>query len=420
MSWLPSPEERDPVPVPPGVANEQRINWSPKPEKRNRSVQFRIEELPVISHNVSLFEAQLQFINNTEGKNVNKETTTIGMHAEELTKWKNKLEQHLQIKQNTNNETKNQINLGHVRLKNHLLSLLKRIENCINEYNQWETLTTIEQNNNVNIIKEEENQNRRSSWSKKSFTRRKKGNSFLLGRARSLSNEEKHLFEGIVERKNEREENYLNLENTNNQNKQLILVEGEEVKGECSICWEKMKVSQSNDDINREYILLCGHSFCFKCLNSLCVMSTYDPSLILDLSCPWQDCGHSLDISEVKHLVDDGTFKDYERNKFLAMKQKDPNTRFCPAPDCSALIETDVETFPLISCPICKLEYCFHCMRNWHGNEITCEENKLQRDEHDPSIAQFEEWIEVNGAKPCPNCKIIIEKIAGKKKIFLI
>jgi len=238
------------------------------------------------------------------------------------------------------------------------------------------------------------------------FTKKRdKKRTSLLGQARELKLDEPN------ESKNEPMEDAII---AHDESTDQIFIEREEVQGECSICWEEMTNSTTSE--SREFMLLCGHSFCFKCLHSLCLMSTYDPSLILNLGCPWQDCDHTLDDSEVEFLVDFGTFQDYERNHFLAVKQRDPRTRYCSKPGCSALIDTDdVDRNPQIICPSCKEEYCFHCMRAWHGDGVTCDEIKQleKKEEPDSAALQFEEWVEQNNAKPCPNCNIMIEKVSG-------
>ena len=456
--WLPPPDELGPAPPPPG---ETEVKIVIKETKKEKPEMLILEELPIIKNNVSLFESQLQFITNVKGK-IKKENITIGAHAKDLRRWKIKIEDHIETNPpNTNH-------LADVRLFNYLKNINDRICTCLIRYKEWESsLESMEQNssethnkqgknhhspNGKNIenlgsisTENEEQENTKhkqqsTSWgacATPDSTRKKRGNSWL-GQARESivfdkSQENVQDVDTLVkeleldeadtdEMKAELNTLQIDLKKKEEEEEEddiEIFYYGEEseekleIKGECSICWEDMTDSTSKE--SREIMLLCGHCFCFKCLHSLCLMSTYDPSLILELGCPWQDCDHIIDESEVRFLVDPGTFQDYERNHFLAVKQKDPLTRFCPVPGCSALIDTEVPSLPHIICPSCRAEYCFYCMRSWHGPNVTCEESKKKEKELEPDSAsiQFEEWVEKNNAKSCPNCKIMIEKVSG-------
>jgi hypothetical protein len=53
-----------------------------------------------------------------------------------------------------------------------------------------------------------------------------------------------------------------------------------------------------------------------------------------------------------------------------------PDTRWCPAPDCTyAVIATGCANCPQLFClrPGCGTSFCYHCKQHWHPN-MTCEE----------------------------------------------
>lgn len=57
-----------------------------------------------------------------------------------------------------------------------------------------------------------------------------------------------------------------------------------------------------------------------------------------------------------------------------------PDTRFCPAPDCSyAVIASGCANCPQLHCmrPDCNTSFCYHCKQRWHPN-LTCEDAALQ------------------------------------------
>jgi len=63
-----------------------------------------------------------------------------------------------------------------------------------------------------------------------------------------------------------------------------------------------------------------------------------------------------------------------------------------------------------VVCPTCREEFCLNCMDQWHDASITCEEVKAQKS---TDKAQLDLWVERNNAKPCPKCKVLIQKISG-------
>lgn len=59
----------------------------------------------------------------------------------------------------------------------------------------------------------------------------------------------------------------------------------------------------------------------------------------------------------------------------------DPDTRWCPAPDCSfAVIAAGCASCPKIKCerPGCNAYFCYHCKAEWHPNQ-TCDAARAQR-----------------------------------------
>ena len=181
---------------------------------------------------------------------------------------------------------------------------------------------------------------------------------------------------------------------------QQVLLPRQEIQGECSICWNAILTASD------EYMLHCGHSFCYNCLNTICIMKS-ESSTVLELGCPWTDCEYLLDDDEIRDLVGNDAFDDYREVKMFAIKLRNPQSRFCPTPDCTELMDYGTPNEPLV-CRTCKQEYCFLCMNPWH-NGTTCEHLK------DENVKQFEEWIDENAAKPCPQCKVGIQLSEGKE-----
>jgi hypothetical protein len=57
-----------------------------------------------------------------------------------------------------------------------------------------------------------------------------------------------------------------------------------------------------------------------------------------------------------------------------------PDTRWCPAPDCTyAVIASGCANCPQLYCmrPNCNTSFCYHCKQHWHPN-LTCEDAALR------------------------------------------
>ena len=386
--YLPPAWELGPAPPPP---DEERKEEEPEieefkqeePEMEVKKVPlFSYRDIPVISHNIKLIESDLNLI--TSSHTPSFFTSNLDRLAEHIKDFKRL---HSKISEFVESTQEDEEDIIKTSVIEHFISLNNRMNVLINRYDEF-----IKKNQSQ--LPSNSATKRLSNWSAKPG--RQRGSSFL-GMARGSRSS----IDPLIVPFNDREQ---------------VIIEREEIVGECSICWEDMNDSLS--DKHREFMLLCGHSFCFQCLNELCFISIYDMTLILDLCCPWQDCGHKLDYTEVQNLLDVESYQDYERNRYWAQKQRDPNTRYCTEPECSALIDNGSDENPHITCPSCSREYCFKCMRIWHDG-TTCDENIQNNVKSDDSQLQFEEWVAENGAKPCPSCKITIEKESGKFKYIL-
>lgn len=114
----------------------------------------------------------------------------------------------------------------------------------------------------------------------------------------------------------------------------------------------------------------------------------------------------------------------------------DPDSRWCPAPDCRytfnvtsyqyllnnlhlnlfsyAVIASGCASCPRIKCerPGCDINFCYHCKAEWHPDQ-TCDAARASR--HSPirapsgSISQDSQHRD--DIKPCPRCQVLIVKM---------
>ncbi|XP_030627055.1 E3 ubiquitin-protein ligase RNF19A isoform X2 [Chanos chanos] len=180
---------------------------------------------------------------------------------------------------------------------------------------------------------------------------------------------------------------------------------------ECPLCL----LSQPRGHFPR--LSSCPHRACTDCLRQYLRIEISESRV--GIACP--QCSETLAPLDVRAILDDGTllerFEEYQLRRFLAA---DPDTRWCPAPDCSyAVIAYGCAECPKLSCGRegCDTEFCYLCRQLWHPDQ-TCDQARRQRARHasgtnDPSLLYVfneEAGGEVEDIKACPRCGAYIMK----------
>ena len=163
----------------------------------------------------------------------------------------------------------------------------------------------------------------------------------------------------------------------------------------CTICFS---------DIIEPYTLQgCGHTFCSACLRELIIQSSYDINL-LPVKCA--SCNESIIISDIVNLIEEADKKKLfllSINKFLNLNIN----RFisCMTPDCPEIFSIKTKT---INCNVCRQEYCTLCKEEGHIGMSCKIYNKYKTGD-----LLFKLYLNENDVRPCPECKINIEKNEG-------
>ncbi|XP_056619617.1 E3 ubiquitin-protein ligase RNF19B isoform X1 [Triplophysa dalaica] len=179
---------------------------------------------------------------------------------------------------------------------------------------------------------------------------------------------------------------------------------------ECPLCL----LSQPRGHFPR--LSSCQHRACTDCLRQYLRIEISESRV--GIACP--QCPESLALPDVRAILDDGAllerFEEFQLRRFLAA---DPDTRWCPAPDCSyAVIANGCAECPKLSCGRegCDTEFCYHCRQLWHPDQ-TCDQARRQRARHTlgandiSSLYVFnEEPGDAEEIKPCPRCGAYIMK----------
>lgn len=160
----------------------------------------------------------------------------------------------------------------------------------------------------------------------------------------------------------------------------------------------------------------CAHRPCKGCLVKylqVCIMDSR-----VQITCP--ECPELLHPSDIYASLADfpdsiEKFEIFSLRRALVM---DPDTRWCPAPDCTyAVIASSCAACPQLRCerPGCGTLFCYHCKGPWHASQ-TCDEARRERGEayHRavPQIASSQEnTLKRGDIKACPRCRTYIVKM---------
>ncbi|XP_015227030.1 PREDICTED: E3 ubiquitin-protein ligase RNF19A-like isoform X1 [Cyprinodon variegatus] len=180
---------------------------------------------------------------------------------------------------------------------------------------------------------------------------------------------------------------------------------------ECPLCL----LSQPRSHFPR--LSSCSHRACSDCLRQYLRIEISESRV--NIACP--QCPEALAPLDVHAILDDRAllerFEEFQLRRFLAA---DPDTRWCPAPDCSyAVIAYGCAECPKLSCGRegCDTEFCYHCRQLWHPNQ-TCDQARRQRARHasggnDASamyVFNEEPGGDAEEIKACPRCGAYIMK----------
>ena len=184
---------------------------------------------------------------------------------------------------------------------------------------------------------------------------------------------------------------------------------------ECPLCLE--------DTLGSEFPQLrnCPHLSCIVCLKQYVKIEIQEGRI--NLKCP--QCSESLHPNDIEMLVagDSGLLNLYESLMLRRVLATDPDTRWCPAPNCTfAVVATGCASCPKINCERegCYISFCYHCKQEWHPNQ-TCDKARAQRQPVRSSSISFtisgesgSGGVGVLGGlalKQCPRCSVLVEKV---------
>jgi len=173
----------------------------------------------------------------------------------------------------------------------------------------------------------------------------------------------------------------------------------------CAICGDDHPVEETY------HYERCLHSYCLQCLTRYYSTRILDGD-VLSISCPDTHCDTEVTPSEIEAVVEKDLFDKY--NQFLrqAKMKLEPDSRWCPKPDCDTIVKGNAETQECrCTNSDCGFVFCFTCSLQWHP-DISCDElAKRQKNLKDKK--RVDKWKKKHKTKPCPMCRADIEKDKG-------
>ncbi|XP_014262671.1 E3 ubiquitin-protein ligase RNF19B-like isoform X2 [Cimex lectularius] len=175
---------------------------------------------------------------------------------------------------------------------------------------------------------------------------------------------------------------------------------------ECNLCLSELAPEYF------PHLITCPHRFCYDCFQTYLRMEISESRV--SVSCP--QCSEPMHPNDIRMILNDKSryekYEDFMVRKVLAV---DPDTRWCPAPDCSyAVIASGCASCPKIKCerPGCGSYFCYHCKAAWHPNQ-TCDAARAQRSPNvrSSSLSFSQDSQHRDDIKPCPRCQVLIVKM---------
>ncbi|XP_021939737.1 E3 ubiquitin-protein ligase RNF19B-like [Zootermopsis nevadensis] len=175
---------------------------------------------------------------------------------------------------------------------------------------------------------------------------------------------------------------------------------------ECPLCLAELPV---------EYfprLSSCSHRSCYDCFQQYLRIEISESRV--SIACP--ECSEPMHPNDIRMILNDKLqyekYEDFMVRRVLAV---DPDTRWCPAPDCSfAVIAAGCASCPKIKCerPGCDAYFCYHCKAEWHPNQ-TCDAARAQRSPNvrSSSVSFSQDSQHRDDIKPCPRCQVLIVKM---------
>lgn len=177
---------------------------------------------------------------------------------------------------------------------------------------------------------------------------------------------------------------------------------------ECPICCVRQQSA------NFQRLKCCTHLACKTCL--IKYLNCEIMASRTSIACP--ECPAQLLACDIYTLLAQQP-ELLERFELFSLRRAlitDPDTRWCPAPDCIyAVIAQSCAACPQLKCERCETMFCYHCKSYWHPSQ-TCDQARAKSLFSTPTMVQtirtsVATEMDSDVMKACPRCGALIMKM---------
>ncbi|KAG5641386.1 hypothetical protein DXG03_005353 [Asterophora parasitica] len=164
----------------------------------------------------------------------------------------------------------------------------------------------------------------------------------------------------------------------------------------CPVCF---------DEVTHPVNLPCGHTWCRDCFTRYLTSSV--DNKYFPLTCLGNDakCTEPIPLQAARKLLTAPEFDATVDAAFAAHIHSRPDEfHYCPSPDCPQIYRS-ASRDTVLQCPSCLLRICPNCHVEAHDG-FACPDPEADNN-------LFKEWARNHDVKPCPGCKVLIERAEG-------
>jgi ariadne-1 len=164
---------------------------------------------------------------------------------------------------------------------------------------------------------------------------------------------------------------------------------------------------------NEFYSLACRHQHCLTCWQLYLESNINHGGNGQKISCPSR-CNQIIDDEQIFKLLsnNDRLKKRYQTILINTFVETNRLTHWCPGNSCSTIVKLKsylTDCAQMISCDMCKIIFCFQCLKQWH-DPIQCSLlQKWEKKNRDESMTS--EWIVAS--------ELIFSEIDNKVKLVV-
>jgi hypothetical protein len=167
-------------------------------------------------------------------------------------------------------------------------------------------------------------------------------------------------------------------------------------------------------NIDLFFTLDCRHTYCLDCIREYVIKKIEDREF--EIICPIYGCDIEITSYEINDVISDKIdLRDiYNRYKFSSEKIE-AGHKYSMCPKCN-IIRKKYNLNNQIYCSYCEYYFCSVCGSEHDDDDYTYCPNQIEVDEQISELMSALDTEDVD-AKPCPVCKIFIERTEGCNSI---